>query len=136
MALPFPLEFIVPGTPVSLQGSPRGRNAWKALVNQISQANCPADITQNQVPLHVSIYYFCAAPMQGDVDNIIKPILDAMCGTAYVDDQCVASLIVRKVEPGQPVQVTNPSPILANALTSAKPLVYIRVSDDPYGESL
>jgi crossover junction endodeoxyribonuclease RusA len=74
--------------------------------------------------------------MQGDIDNIVKPILDAMCGIAYVDDQCVAGVTVRKIEPGQPVQVTNPGPILTNALTSAKPLVYVRISDDPYGEPL
>jgi crossover junction endodeoxyribonuclease RusA len=136
MATPFPLEFVVAGTPVSLQGSSRGRNAWKAIVNAASQACCPAGMVPTQAPLCVSIYYFCAGPMQGDIDNIVKPILDAMCGTAYVDDQCVAAVNVRKIEPGQPIQVTNPSRILSNALTSTKPLVYVRISDDPYGEPL
>lgn len=136
MASLFPVEFIVAGTPVSLQGSARGRNAWKALVAAASQGPCPPGTALTHVPLRVTIYYLCAAPMEGDVDNIVKPILDAMCGTVYVDDQCIASVTVRKIEPGQPVQVTNPSATLATALTNSKPLVYIKISDDPYSDPL
>lgn len=87
MNVSFPVEFLVRGTPVSLQGSSAGKNAWKALVRAASIAACPAGTTPAQCPLRASIYYFSAAPMEGDVDNIVKPILDAMCGTIYVDDQ-------------------------------------------------
>lgn len=136
MSVSFPVEFLVAGTPVSLQGSSAGKNAWKALVRAASMGPCPAGTTLAQCPLRASIYYFCAAPMEGDVDNIVKPILDAMCGTVYEDDQCIANVTVRKIEPGQPIQVRNPSAALALALTSPKPIVFIRVSNDPYSEPL
>lgn len=74
--------------------------------------------------------------MVGDIDNIVKPILDALCTRVYVDDHQVATVLVRKIEPGQAVATTNPSPTLVSALTGIKPLVHINISDDPGGEPL
>ncbi len=47
-------------------------------------------------PVSVSIFYFPSAPMQGDVDNIIKPILDALVGVAYPNDRHVERVEVQK----------------------------------------
>lgn len=74
--------------------------------------------------------------MVGDVDNIVKPILDALNNRIYLDDHQVATVVVRKIEPGQAVPAPAPSLVLLNALIGAKPLVYIRISDDPVSEPL
>jgi len=136
MPAPFPIEFTVASTPVSLQGSTLGKNAWKALVAAAATNACPAGFLPGLPPLSVTIYYFSDAPMEGDVDNIIKPILDAMCGIAFSDDKCVVSVRVRKIEPNQPVQVSSPSRVLLAALTGKKPIVYVKLSDDPHGDLL
>ncbi len=35
----------------------------------------------------------------GDIDNIVKPILDALCHHIYMDDRQVQRLVVQKFEP-------------------------------------
>lgn len=133
----FLVEFTVPGVPVSLQTRNKAaKAAWMGLVKTSSTAAYPVGTPLFQGAMRVAIYYFSAAAMPGDIDNIVKPILDALCQRVYVDDQAVATVIVRKIDPGQAVGTTNPSPTLLSALTGARPLVYIRISDDPMSEPL
>jgi Holliday junction resolvase RusA-like endonuclease len=76
----FPLEFIVSGTPVSLQAK-RGesRTAWKDRVRHASSSSLPEGHFATDAPISVTLFYFPAAEMEGDIDNIVKPILDALC---------------------------------------------------------
>ncbi|MEA2951057.1 MAG: crossover junction endodeoxyribonuclease RusA [Alphaproteobacteria bacterium] len=72
--------------------------------------------------------------MQGDVDNIVKLILDAMKRYIFIDDHQVERVVVQKFEPGNVFNFSNPSEVLIEALNSEKPLLYIRVSNDPFEE--
>ena len=47
-----------------------------------------------------------------DLDNIPKPILDALKGLVYNDDSQITDLICRKRERNRDMQVLNASPIL------------------------
>ncbi len=85
-------------------------------------------------PLAVTIFIFPAAVMRGDIDNRVKPILDAMTQCVFLDDQLVERLVVQKFEPGRIFAFENPSPVLLTALGADEPLVYIRVTDDPHEE--
>jgi crossover junction endodeoxyribonuclease RusA len=69
--------------------------------------------------------------MQGDIDNIVKPILDAMCNHIYLDDHQVERLLIQKFEPENLFLFSSPSSTLANALSRTKPALYIRLSDNP-----
>ena len=51
-------------------------------------------------PVAETIYYFPDTPMRGDVDNIVKPILDGMKSAVYPDDKVVERVLVQKFEPG------------------------------------
>ena len=42
----------------------------------------------------VTLFYFPEAAMQGDIDNIVKPILDALAQHIYIDDAQVERLVV------------------------------------------
>lgn len=66
--------------------------------------------------------------MQGDLDNIIKLVLDAMSRLIYVDDRQVERIVVQKFEPGRPFSFRDPSAVLAEALEGSRPVLYIRVS--------
>ena len=69
--------------------------------------------------------------MQGDVDNIVKPILDAMKPFIYIDDRQVERVWVQKFEPDRPALVANDATItLASALDNDTPILYIRIDDD------
>jgi hypothetical protein len=129
----YPLEFFIAGVPVSAGGSAESRNRWKALVAETArQRQRETDelgfLAERTVA--VTIYYFPSAPMKGDVDNIVKHILDALKGIAYVDDGAVERVVSQKFEPQVDWGFAAPSDQLAAALDTATPVVYVRVDDD------
>lgn len=127
----FPLEFIVPGTPVSLQTRrPEARSGWRDHIRQASRAALPEGHFAATVPLAVTLFYFPADRMQGDIDNIVKPVLDALCRHVYLDDRQVERVWVQKFEPDRMFAFRDPSPVLAEALGAPKPLLFVRVTDD------
>ena len=68
--------------------------------------------------------------MEGDVDNIVKPIMDALIGVAYPDDRLVERVLVQKFEPDIDWSFEEPSEMLLAALDTGTPVVYVRVDDD------
>lgn len=128
----FPLEFIVRGTPVSLQASrAASKDAWKTRVKEASYSVLPEGHFSTDAAISVTLFYFPDTEMQGDVDNIVKPILDALSKHIYNDDRQVERVWVQKFEPGRIFQFASPSETLAEALTSEKPLLFVRLGDDP-----
>ena len=78
------------------------------------------------------LYYFPVAQMQGDVDNIVKLVLDAMKQHIYVDDRQIERVVVQKFEPGNVFPFTSPSEKLADAMAREDSVLYIRLSTDPF----
>jgi hypothetical protein len=85
-------------------------------------------------PLAITIYIFPRAEMRGDVDNRVKPILDAMVRCIYNDDDIVERVVVQKFEPGHVFPFQNPTDVLLSALEAEHPAVYIRITDDVHEE--
>jgi crossover junction endodeoxyribonuclease RusA len=130
----YPLEVVLQGTPVSLQSpKPTRREAWK---DRVAGATCDRQRETYELgflddrALAVTIYYFPNAPMDGDVDNIVKLILDGMKGFAYLDDDVVERVVVQKFEPEVRWEFGAVTDQLALALDTEAPVVYIRVDDD------
>jgi hypothetical protein len=135
MEIAFPIEFLVSGTPVSLSSqNANARDQWKDRVKNASSLALPNPHFASNDRLSVTIYYFPAEPMQGDIDNIVKLILDAMCRHVFVDDRQVDRLVVQKFEPGNIFSFTKPTPLMIEAINGPKPILYIRVSTDPFEE--
>ena len=83
----------------------------------------------------VTIYFFPQAEMQADIDNCVKPILDALGRFIYVDDKQVDRMVVQKFEPERPLEIGDePTEFLAMALAAEHPIVYIKVGTDLRGE--
>jgi crossover junction endodeoxyribonuclease RusA len=131
----FPIEFLVEGTPVSLQAKrPESRIQWKERVKNASFSALPEGHWATASRVATSLYYFPEATMEGDLDNIIKPILDALKQHVYIDDNQVERIVVQKFEPGNIFIFMSPSSILQEALIRAKPVLYVRISTDPFEE--
>lgn len=131
----FPFEFLVEGTPVSAQrGHRRSLRQWQLRIVDASRRRLPEGHFASAGPIGVTLYYFPAAAMRGDIDNIVKPILDAMCRHVYLDDHQVERLLIQKFEPGRPLAFGSPSSTLLEALSRPRPVLYIRLTDDPLGE--
>lgn len=135
MNLSFPIEFIVEGTPVS-RGSklPKSRNRWKARVREASKLCLPEGYWAATGRVAVTLFYFPAVDASGDVDNISKLVLDALCQHIYMDDNQVERIVVQKFEPGRVFAFESPSETLTKALNLRKPLLYVRITDDPFEE--
>ena len=129
----FPLEFSISETPKSLGASASSKGRWKAAVRR--QARLRIEETDelgfiDRRPLAATIFYFSPDRMKGDVDNIVKPILDALIGVVYLDARQIERVLVQKVEPLFLVQFFKPSDRLTAAVDAAPPVVYIRIDDD------
>lgn len=75
----FPVEFLVAGTPVSLQAKRRESiDQWKTRVIDASRSILPEGHFATKNPVAATLFYFPAAEMAGDIDNIEKPVLDAL----------------------------------------------------------
>lgn len=90
----------------------------------------------DEAPVALTIYYFPTTPVVGDIDNIVKPIMDALTGVAYLDDQVVERVVAQRFEPGAGWAFAEPSERLAAALNTIAasdnpmPLVYVRADND------
>jgi Holliday junction resolvase RusA-like endonuclease len=129
----FPFEFFVAETPRSVQASKSSLQRWKELVQAAARIRVAERVEQSwldQRPLALTIFYFPSAPMEGDVDNIIKPIMDALVGVAYPDDRFVERIVAQKFEPDLDWSFDEPSEMLATALNIGGEIVYVRVDDD------
>lgn len=130
---PLPFEFNVFGTPLSLGA--RYKSRWQDTVRAAAAAALPrAPIWLLTDPIAVTIYIFPDGRLVGDVDNRVKPILDAMSQTLYTDDELVERVVVQKFEPGAIYPFANPSAALVEALEAEKPVVYVKITGDVHEE--
>lgn len=81
-------------------------------------------------PLAATIFYFPPTEMDGDVDNIVKLIVDGMITIIYPDDRLLERIVVQKFEPGIESSFRSPTPTLERALEAEPPVIYIRIDDD------
>lgn len=130
--LSFPIEFfIVDQVPISLSGGGKSRDRWKESVANSARMAIGLDSWATDQPVSVTIFYFPDGHMKGDVDNIVKHILDAMTGVIYVDDRHVERVWAQKFEFDRPALVADDASItLASALEFDPPVLYVRIDDD------
>jgi crossover junction endodeoxyribonuclease RusA len=125
-----PFEFVVPGVPASAQAKARSKSAWKAKVAACAQAELPPQSVPTLDDLEIRIVYFHdAAPL--DVDNMIKPIQDALCGVVYDDDAQVTDTHGSRRSVNGAFQLTGLTPALAAAFLRGGPFVHVMVSAAP-----
>ena len=72
-------------------------------------------------------YFFDSGDM--DVDNIPKPILDALKGLVYLDDEQVTDILCRKCNLNGSLRIENPSSVLADGLSHGSQFLYVMVEE-------
>jgi Holliday junction resolvase RusA-like endonuclease len=129
-------EFIVNGPPVSQQARRRERlKAWKTTVRQEAEKNWSSEqkIAIGYVKLQITYFY---DSLVIDVDNIAKPIQDAIIGLVYVDDNQVTDILVRKRNLSVNFKIENMTSTLAEGFARDNEFLHIVVSDAPDQEEL
>lgn len=121
------VRFVVLGIPRS--PTSKSRSTWQAHVRGSAVKEWGA---QPLVTDHVSVvlvHFFKDGAL--DVDNMIKPILDALSGIVFEDDRQVAQVLARKTELVTGRQVLNASPDVVAAIERGADFVYVSVESAP-----
>lgn len=127
----FRFEFIVNGPPVSQQARRRERvRQWTQEVRAAAGKYWSVEEIAITEPLLVSITYFYDTTSM-DVDNIPKPIIDALKALVYVDDNQVTDVMCRKRNLNDELRVENPSIVLAEGFSRGTEFLYILVEEIP-----
>lgn len=80
-------------------------------------------------PLRFTLIWFASDETSGDLDNVIKPILDAAIHVIMLDDRQVHSINAEIYPPSRPETFRAVSAGLVEALERARPCVYIRFEE-------
>ena len=128
------VEYVVPGPPISNQSKkPATLNAWKATVEgEARKAWTNPPLTGRLKAVLINFHPGEKPPV--DVDNMSKPIHDAMNNLVYEDDRQIRQAEITHVRIDAPMVIAGASKILVDAVQAGKPFVYIRIEDpvDPY----
>ena len=121
------IEFIVPFRPVSVQAVDRANyQAWKGYVAQIASMEW-GERVQTQEPLRFTVVFLCDDRAPIDVDNVIKPLQDALLGIAFEDDVIVTDTDSHRRFVQDPLDLTDLPTLLAEMLIIGEESVYIRL---------
>src|ERR671931_1599876 len=114
MALFVPLlEFVIDGPPVSQQARRRERvRQWRDAVRRVTEQNWPPEELPVTGPIMLTVIYFCD-DVAMDLDNLPKPIVDALKGLVYLDDDQVTDIVCRKRNRNSDLRLENPSSFLS-----------------------
>ena len=128
-------EFAIAGSPASQQTRRRERvRVWTQQVRETAVLHWD-DTPPFDGMISVNILYvFDGTPL--DVDNIPKPIFDALKGLVYVDDHQITDLICRKRRWNRSTNITLYSSLLRQFYRAHKEFIYVRTSLAPNLEVL
>lgn len=125
-----PFDFTVKGPPLSQQARGASRKKWRARVERAARTRLlnGCSPVADEVALSIVYYYEGDTP---DVDNIIKPIQDALEGLVYVDDGQVVKAECAKVSIDRSFTIRGASSALLQAFSERDPFVHVRVTWPP-----
>jgi crossover junction endodeoxyribonuclease RusA len=126
-----PFEFVIDGPPVSQQTRRRERvRQWRDEVRRVAEQQWPVGELPATGPIMLIITYFYDS-IAMDVDNLPKPILDALRGLVYLDDEQITDVLCRKRNLNRDFRVENPSSVLADGLSRGNEFLYIVIAEAP-----
>src|SRR6266404_5075312 len=125
-------EFIVTGIPISTQASSRSKMRWKGDVAAAALATSSEDNALVADPVRVTIVYFYVST-ELDLDNIIKPIVDALNEVIYVDDFQVVNITAAKRDLSATLVLTDAPPAIIERLgvSADNPQDFVFVAVEP-----
>lgn len=125
------LEFVIPQRPVSQQARRQARlREWKDFVAAHARLalHTPQPLMTEPIALRL-LYLYDEAAL--DVDNILKPILDALIGVLLEDDSVITDVEIRRRSRRTTFTLNAVSPVLAAGLALGREFVSVALSDAP-----
>ena len=125
-------DFVIVGIPRTRQARRGGvRRAWTKQVREAATRTWPPDRRPYDGEVGIIMIYFYRDQTNIDIDNVAKPILDALNGLLIEDDVLVSQLMLRKTDQNLIDPIRDPPAVLAGALGEFDNFVYVSLSDPP-----
>lgn len=83
--------------------------------------------TSADVIVAITCFHSRSVTAVADVDNMAKPILDALKGVVWIDDKQVCDLVTRRRYLASDIRVVGPSDLLLGRLDKPGPFTHIWV---------
>jgi crossover junction endodeoxyribonuclease RusA len=125
-----PFELLIPGPAVSQQTRRQThRRAWIGKVRRNAARNWEGQAAEiGSVALTLTYLHRGGA---GDLDNLAKPVLDALKGLVFRDDGQITDLVLRKRDLSAILRIENPSPLLSSGFDLGSPFLHVLVDIAP-----
>lgn len=130
-----PLEFVVFGTPISHQASSDAKRLWRERVRAAAESRLNAAPSPASGPVLLRVAYFYVYAPAADMDNIVKPIQDALKGIAYADDIQVVDILA-SMRPKSGADRLRMSVTLATGFAGGSDFVHVVVDHSTEIEAL
>jgi Holliday junction resolvase RusA-like endonuclease len=121
-----PIEFVIPKRPVSLQAKAKSLRKWKSYVSA-EAAKVYAGVPLSSPPLRCTIVYL-SGDSPADIDNIIKPIQDALINILFEDDFIIYDVDCHRRSLTSPLDIISLPEILQKNAIEGNECVYVRIS--------
>lgn len=120
-------EILIPRRPVSHQAKNRENlQAWKDYIYGRARNEWIGGTPYVKIGLRLTLVYLCD-DSPADIDNIIKPIQDALVGIVYADDALISDVDSHRRFLSDAIDITNLPPLLIQGVTLGEECIYIRV---------
>ena len=126
-------EFLIPRRPLSAQAKPRKLQAWKEFVRAEAAKHWTGPPAIGE--LRLTLVYLCNESPP-DIDNIIKPIQDALIGPVLTDDLQIADVEGHRRFIDGNFDLTRLPPALLIGIAARTECVFVRVGDSMLLEDL
>lgn len=123
----FLFEMLIPKRPVSHQAKSRNLQKWKDFVYGRARQEWKGGTPLQTLGLRFTLVYLCD-DYPADVDNIIKPIQDALRTVVFADDSQVSDVDSHRRFLSDRIDITNLPPLLIEGVATGEECVYVRVS--------
>ncbi|MEB3163892.1 MAG: RusA family crossover junction endodeoxyribonuclease [Prochlorothrix sp.] len=122
-------EILIPRRPLSQQANRSNLRKWKDYIYGRARAVW-RDTPLKMDGLQFTLVYFCG-DSPADIDNIIKPIQDALKGVVYADDAQITDADSHRRSLAATLNMTNLPKLVIQGFLSGEECVYVRVSPAP-----
>ena len=121
-------EILIPRRPVSHQAKNRANlQRWKDFIYGRAINEWSGGTPYEESGLRFTLVYLCD-DSPTDIDNIIKPIQDALVGLVFADDSLITDVDSHRRFISDSIDITNLPPLLIEGVLLGEECVYIRVS--------
>jgi len=96
----------IPGIPKSFQSKGKGsKTKYTQVIQEATREQVPYPVRSGWVD--IEIFFVALRTMRADVDNVIKPILDAFIDIVYFNDNQVRSIRAVAISPDEIISFHN-----------------------------